>query len=78
MIPNQNYNYCMILIVVFLLGILPGCGGNQQTTSAIVKQYAGTPARNDETTRLNEQMFAAAKMHTDPSDYLLGAGDLLQ
>jgi len=78
MIPNRNYNYCMILFVVFLLGILSGCGGNQQTTSAIVKQYAGTPAKNDETTRLNEQMFAAAKMHTDPSDYLLGAGDLLQ
>jgi len=78
MIPNRNYNYCMILFVVFLLGFLPGCGGNQQTTSAIVKQYAATPAKNDEITRLNEQMFAAAKMHTDPSDYLLGAGDLLQ
>jgi len=78
MIPNRNYNYCMILIVVFLLGFLPGCGGNQQTTSAIVKQYAATPAKNDEITHLNEQMFAAAKMHTDPGDYLLGAGDLLQ
>ena len=78
MIPNRNYNYCMILIVIFLLGILPGCGGNQQTTDTIVKQYAATPAKNDEITHLNEQMFAAAKMHTDPSDYLLGAGDLLQ
>ena len=68
----------ILMFVVFLLGLFPGCGGNQQTTSAIVKQYAATPAQNDETTRLNEQMFAAAKMHTDPSDYLLGAGDLLQ
>jgi polysaccharide export outer membrane protein len=66
------------MAVAFLLGFLPGCGGNQQTTSAIVKQYAAAPAKNDEITRLNEQMFAAAKMHTDPSDYLLGAGDLLQ
>jgi polysaccharide biosynthesis/export protein len=78
MIPNRNYNYCMILFVAFLLGFFPGCGGNQQTTSDIVKQYTASPAKNDETTRLNEQMFAAAKMHTDPSDYLLGAGDLLQ
>ena len=78
MIPNRNYNRCMILIVVYLLGILPGCSGNEQTTSAIVKRYAATPAKNDETARLNEQMFAAAKMRTDPSDYLLGAGDLLQ
>jgi polysaccharide export outer membrane protein len=64
--------------VIFLLVFLPGCSRNHQTTSAIVKQYAAEPAQNDEITRLNEQMFAAAKMHTDPSDYLLGAGDLLQ
>jgi polysaccharide biosynthesis/export protein len=70
--------YMILIFMVFFLGFLPGCGGNQQTTSAIVKQYAAAPAKNDEITRLNEQMFAAAKMHTDPSDYLLGAGDLLQ
>lgn len=67
-----------MILAVLLLGILPGCGGNQQTTSDIVKQYSATPVQNDEITRLNEQMFAAANMKTDPSDYLLGAGDLLQ
>jgi polysaccharide biosynthesis/export protein len=77
MILNRNH-FMILMAVAFLLGFLPGCGGNQQTTSAIVKQYAATPAKNDEITRLNEQMFASAKMHTDPSDYLLGAGDLLQ
>jgi polysaccharide biosynthesis/export protein len=77
MYSNHNH-YIILMFVVFLLGFLSGCGGNQQTTSAIVKQYAVSPAKIDETTRLNEQMFAAAKMHTDPSDYLLGAGDLLQ
>ena len=74
---NRNY-YIILMFVVFFIGFLPGCGGNQQTTSAIVKQYSTAPANNDEITRLNEQMFAAAKMRTDPSDYLLGAGDLLQ
>ncbi len=63
---------------LFLFSILAACGGNQQTTSAIVKEYAATPAKDDEITRLNEQLFAAASIHTDPSDYLLGAGDLLQ
>ena len=77
MVSNRNY-YMILMAVAFLLGFLPGCGGNQQTTGDIVKQYAAAPAKNDEITRLNEQMFAAAKMHTDPSDYLLGAGDLLQ
>jgi polysaccharide export outer membrane protein len=33
---------------------------------------------NDEIAQLNEQILARAKVHTDPSDYLLGAGDLLQ
>jgi polysaccharide export outer membrane protein len=77
MILNRNY-YMIFMAVAFLLGLLPGCGGNKQTTSDIVKQYAAAPAKNNEITRLNEQMFAAAEMHTDPSDYLLGAGDLLQ
>ena len=35
-------------------------------------------AKNDDITRLNEQLFAAAQMNVDPSDYVLGAGDLLQ
>ncbi len=66
------------LAAIFLFNFLAGCGGNQQTTSAIVKEYAATPAKGDEITRLNEQLFAGAQMHSDPSDYLLGAGDLLQ
>ncbi|MGA8179023.1 MAG: polysaccharide biosynthesis/export family protein [Desulfobacterales bacterium] len=66
------------LTAIFFLNFLAGCGGNQQTTSAIVKEYAATPAKGDEITRLNEQLFAGAQMHSDPSDYLLGAGDLLQ
>ena len=79
MISNRNHNYHIILaFAIFSLCFLPGCGGNQQTTSAIVKQYSATPAKNEEITHLNEEMFASAKMHTDPSDYLLGAGDLLQ
>ena len=66
------------LAAIFLFGFLTACGGNRQTTKAIVKAYAATPAKNNEIARLNEQLFAAAKMRTDPSDYLLGTGDLLQ
>jgi polysaccharide export outer membrane protein len=32
----------------------------------------------DEIAHLNEQIFARAQTYSDPSDYLLGAGDLLQ
>jgi polysaccharide biosynthesis/export protein len=77
MVSNRNC-YIIMAFVIYFISCLPGCSHKQQTTSAIVKQYAATPAKNDEITRLNDQMFAAAKMNTDPSDYLLGAGDLLQ
>ena len=33
---------------------------------------------SQETEKLNEQLLAAAQINTDPSDYLLGAGDLIQ
>lgn len=68
----------VLLAVVVLIGSLSGCTGNQQTTDAIVKQYTAVPPKDDDITLLNEQLFAAAQMRTDPSDYLLGAGDLLQ
>ena len=76
--PLQNTFLMISMLAIFLFCFLAACSQNQQTTSAIVKQYAATPAKNDEITRLNEQLFATAQMHADPSDYLLGAGDLLQ
>ena len=66
------------LAAICFIGFLAACSGNRQTTSAIVKEYDATPAKSDDITRLNEQLFAGAKMPTDPSDYLLGTGDLLQ
>jgi polysaccharide export outer membrane protein len=32
----------------------------------------------DEISQINEQILASAQTHSDPSDYLLGAGDLLE
>lgn len=34
--------------------------------------------KQDEIAQFNEQLFASASMNADPSDYLLGSGDLLQ
>ena len=33
---------------------------------------------NEETDALNDQIFSAAQINADPSEYLLGAGDLMQ
>ncbi len=35
-------------------------------------------ARNDKIHQLNQQIFASAQVNTNPSDYLLGPGDLLE
>ncbi len=62
------------IAVTSISGFLLGCSKNK----SIVGQYAAAPGKGDEITRLNEQLFATAQMNVDPSDYLLGAGDLLQ
>jgi len=61
------------LVIIFSIGVL-SCSkkGN------LVERYTAAPGKNTEITRLNEQLFAKAQMSTDPGEYLLGAGDLLQ
>lgn len=77
-IKNTRLLLITAIAAAVLTGFLPGCSKNQEINKAIIERYAATPGKNDEITRLNEQMFAAARMNPDPSDYLLGAGDLIQ
>ncbi len=60
------------LVVYF--GILTGCASNQN----IGKSMPPAQLKQDEIAQINEQLFASARMNSDPSDYLLGSGDLLQ
>ena len=75
-------NICFFLFaaitVSLLASFLSGCSKKQERDSDIIERYAAEPGKNDDITRLNEQLFSAAQMNVDPSDYLLGAGDLLQ
>ena len=77
---TSNIRFFLIaaITVTLLAFFLPGCSTSQKINSAIVDSYAAAPGKNDKITRLNEQLFAASNMNVDPSDYLLGAGDLLQ
>jgi len=59
---------------IIFIGFLSGCGKDK----TLVDRYAAVPVKEDEITNLNEQLFAQAQIGEDPSDYLLGAGDLLQ
>jgi len=66
------------LTVTLLAPFLPGCSKKQERNRDIVEQYVGASTKNDDITRLNEQLFSAAQINVDPSDYVLGAGDLLE
>lgn len=62
------------VIVIIYLVFLWGCSNKKSMT----ERYSIAPVKNEEIGSLNEQLFAKAQMGSDPSDYLLGAGDLLQ
>jgi polysaccharide export outer membrane protein len=74
---RERYRFSCILTKIALvvyLAILTGCVSSQKVS------HSQPPAQleQDEIAQFNEQLFASARMNTDPSDYLLGAGDLLQ
>ena len=57
-------------------GILAGCVSRQNQN--VSPSELPAQLKQDEIAEFNEQLFASARMSTDPSDYLLGSGDLLQ
>jgi len=63
-------------LVVCILAI--SCTTGQQYQALPVDSHSVSSLQNDETEALNNQILSAASFNTDPSDYLLGAGDLLQ
>ena len=61
-----------IFQALLFIGIFFGCGANQP------QQVLNYSFNDDEISQINEQILASAQMHSDPSDYLLGPGDLLE
>jgi polysaccharide biosynthesis/export protein len=56
-----------------------GCGGgNKQAVNSLAESYIATHEKRAEMGIINQKLFAAAETNTDPSDYILGAGDLIQ
>jgi len=77
-ITNIRFFLIAAITVTILMPFLPGCSKKQERNRDIVERHVAAPVKNDDITRLNEQLFSAAQMNVDPSDYILGAGDLLQ
>ena len=65
---------CMAIGLVLYFCLLIACTTNRN----VGRNLPPAELKQDEIAEINEQLFASARMHTDPSDYLLGSGDLLQ
>lgn len=77
---NRRSPYAPAAAIFVWFVLLFGCstGSHGQLDAIEVDSYSVQSLRRQETSDLNEQLFAAAQITSDPSDYLLGAGDLLQ
>ena len=64
----------LIFKTLLFVGIFFGCAANQPQP----QQKLDYSLIDDEISQINEQILASAQMSSDPSDYLLGSGDLLQ
>lgn len=68
------------LIAATMLVACMGCASapDEKINALKVDSYDVHSLQNHETSRLNEKLLAAAQVNVDPSDYLLGGGDLIQ
>lgn len=67
------------LFPVFFFPFLSGCAP-KSTSESLVKSYTivSEKGKTHEIDQLNEKLFAAANLNVNPSDYLLGPGDLIE
>jgi polysaccharide export outer membrane protein len=69
-----------ILIAVLAMAPFLGCstGTQSKINSATIDSYSVQTLRTQETKEFNQKLLSSANVNVDPSDYLLGAGDLIQ
>ena len=78
--PKMISKYRLICVFIasglaLCYGTLAGCANHHQNVS---ETMPSAELKQDEIAHFNEQLLASARVNTDPSDYLLGSGDLLQ
>ncbi len=78
---KQTSSFFLIAGMLVIGLLLNACAGSGQKAAdeALVKTYSSAkPTVSNEIDKINEQLFAAANLNEDVSDYLLGSGDLLE
>lgn len=77
---NRNYRIRSIIAagLLILIGVVMGCSSTpKQSKGHTVENFDAETEKSEEIERLNQKLFDASQMDTDPGDYLLGPGDLL-
>jgi len=79
----KNKNYRIRLFIAAGLMVFPGLwlgcssGPHVKPQSQEAEKFIEETEKSSEVERLNKKLFASSDLDTDPSDYLLGPGDLL-
>ena len=77
MLRVSKFSAWWLVLVVSCITVL-GCSRGQDYRSLTVDSYSVSSLRSQEADEFNDQIFSAAQINTDPSEYMLGAGDLMQ
>ena len=77
MLPVRKFPACWLVLVALCAAFL-GCTKGQNYRSLPVDSYSVSSLRGQEADEFNDQIFSSAQINTDPSEYVLGAGDLMQ
>ena len=76
---KKGANFFSFAVFLLYMTILWGCAGSQDVPKeSLVANYTAKIDKSVEISELNAGLFRSAQMNVDPSDYLLGAGDLLE
>lgn len=76
----QSKNALLNLLLIICLVFLWGCSAprNDLLKEALVAKHDVSQKKIQEISEINTMVFSSAQMSVDPSDYLLGPGDLLE
>jgi len=70
----------IIIGLITCLTIFWGCASSSDglLKEALIAKHGGDAKKSQEISEINTRVFSSAQMNVDPSDYLLGPGDLLE
>ena len=77
---NFGSRIWVLLLFGFFIGYFQGCANQKKADEMLVERYstAQSTKPDDDLKELNNRLLAAAQQSTEVSDYLLGAGDLIE